>query len=138
MAAKTLKDISSKMRKLDICMMTTQSGSGALHSRPMSNNGDVEYDGNSYFFTYEGSQKIKDITVNPQINLAFNGPGQLYIAVLGKGKIIRSKAKMEEHWLKELEQWFSQGLDTPGVVMIHVKATHIHYWQGEEEGTVKM
>ncbi len=56
-----LKDISKKMSKLDICMMTTLSGSQMLTSRPMSNNGDVRYDGNSYFFSYENAEVIKEI-----------------------------------------------------------------------------
>ncbi|MEO8246422.1 MAG: pyridoxamine 5'-phosphate oxidase family protein [Chloroflexota bacterium] len=29
-------------------MMTTRADDGALHGRPMSNNGEVEYDGDSY------------------------------------------------------------------------------------------
>ena len=45
---------------------------------------------------------------------------------------------MEEHWLKELEQWFKDGLDTKGIVMIHVKAKRIKYWHNEDEGEVKV
>ena len=47
MADKTLKDIATKMAKLDIALLTTHTSRGQLSSRPMSNNGDVEYDGNS-------------------------------------------------------------------------------------------
>jgi len=65
------------MRQLDICMMVTQSKRGILNSRPMSNNGDVKYNGSSYFFTYEGSKKIKDIEANPQVNLNFEGKNDL-------------------------------------------------------------
>lgn len=138
MAKKTLKDISEKMKKLDICLMTTQSGRGTLSSRPMSNNGDVTYEGNSYFFTYDGSQKIKDITINPQVQLGFNGPKDLYLSVTGKAKLIRTRSRMEEHWRDDLNQWFKDGLDTPGIVLIHVQATRIRYWQQEEEGDVKV
>lgn len=138
MAKKELGEISSKMRKLDICMMTTQTGRGAMVSRPMSNNGDVAYDGNSYFFTYEASNKIKEITAHPQVQLSFNGPKGLYISVTGKATLIHARNKMEPHWLPELKQWFKDGLDTPGIVMIHVQAKLIKYWQGEEEGEVKI
>jgi general stress protein 26 len=55
----SLKKIADKMKNLDICMMTTQDGRNVYHSRPMSNNGKVEYDGNSYFFTYMKSTKVK-------------------------------------------------------------------------------
>ena len=135
---KNLDAVSKKMKKLDICMMTTQTKTGLLTSRPMSNNGDVEYNGNSYFFTYEGAKTVKDIAENPSVNLSFSGANDLYISIVGKAKLIRTKAKMEEHWLKELEQWFKDGLDTAGIVMIHVKANRIKYWQREDEGEVKI
>ncbi len=138
MAKKDLSDISSKMRKLDICMLTTQSGSGKLSSRPMSNNGDVEFDGNSYFFTFEKSQTVKDIKENEHVSLNFEGDNKLYISLSGKAKLIDNKEKLKEHWLDELKQWFPEGIDTAGLVMIHVKATHIKYWQNEDEGEVKL
>lgn len=134
MASKKINAISEIMRRLDICMLTTQTARGLLTSRPMSNNGDVEYDGNSYFFTYEDSRAVKDIEENPQVNLCFEGPGGLYISLTGKARIIRSRKKMEEHWLPELKEWFKEGIDTPGIVMIHVKGNRIKYWQKEKQG----
>ena len=138
MAAIKLGDISKRMRKLDICMLTTRTGRGLLTSRPMSNNGDVEYDGNSYFFSYENSNVVKDIKGNPQVNLGFEGRKHLYISVSGKARMISSKARMEEHWLPELKRWFEQGIDTPGIVMIHVKGNRIKYWQQEDQGEIKL
>ncbi len=138
MAKNNLSDVALKMRKLDICMLTTQKNNGELSSRPMSNNGDVEYDGNSYFFTFEESHAVKDITENPQVSLNFEGDKDLYIALSGKAKLITDKEKLKEHWLDELKQWFPQGTDTPGITMIHVKANRIKYWQNEDEGEVKI
>lgn len=138
MAKNNLKEISSKMRNLDICMFTTQTGRGLLTSRPMSNNGDVEYDGNSYFFTFDTSQTVKDIKVNPQVNLSFKGAKDLYITLTGKAKLVTNKEKLKEHWLDELKQWFPEGPDTPGIIMIHVKGNRIKYWQQEDEGEVKL
>jgi general stress protein 26 len=119
-------------------MMTTQTGRGTLNSRPMSNNGDVKYDGNSYFFTYEQSQKVKELTANPQVQLSFNGADDLYISVIGKAKLIRAKSRLAEHWQPSLAQWFKEGLETPGIVMIHVKAATIKYWQRNKEGVLKV
>src|SRR5215203_5822266 len=138
MATKKINEISKLMRKLDICMMTTQSSRGVLNSRPMSNNGDVSYKGESYFFTFEGSQKIKDIEVNSQVSLNFEGEKQLYISITGKAKIIRAKAAMEQHWMDSLSQWFSKGLDTPGIVMLHIKGTKLKYWQRNKQGEIKI
>ncbi|MEP6594561.1 MAG: pyridoxamine 5'-phosphate oxidase family protein [Ginsengibacter sp.] len=126
------------MRKLDICMMTTQTSDNALTSRPMSNNGDVEYDGNSYFFTYEESEVAKELKLNNNINLAFYGLDMLYISITGIGKLINDKEVLKKHWLDELNEWFEQGINTPGITMIHVKANRIKFWHKEDEGEVKL
>ena len=138
MATYSLATIARYMRKLDICMMVTQSKSGNLNSRPMSNNGDVKYSGHSYFFTYEGSKKIKDIESNSKISLNFEGKDGLYISVSGKAKLIRNKAVFAEHWVDSLGQWFPEGIDSPGMILIDVKGTEIHYWQKSKEGKIKL
>ena len=134
MPTKTLKDIATKMANLDIAMLTTHTSRGQLSSRPMSNNGDVEYDGNSYYFTFEGSRTVRDITENPHVSLGFEGPKRLYVSIVGTARLIRQKATMQQHWLPELKQWFKDGLDTPGIVLVRVEAQRIKYWQDEDEG----
>lgn len=138
MATLSLTGVARHMRKLDICMMITQSGRGVLNSRPMSNNGDVTYKGDSYFFTYEGSQKVKDITANPQVSLNFEGAKEMYISIAGKAKLIRTRAQMEEHWMDSLKQWFKDGLDTEGIVLVHVKGSILKYWQKNKQGEIKI
>ncbi|MBA3648413.1 MAG: pyridoxamine 5'-phosphate oxidase family protein [Chitinophagales bacterium] len=138
MAEKTLNDISEIVSDMDICMLSSIS-KGEIISRPMSNNGDVEYDGNSYFFTSEETEIARDISTNPQVNLAFSDTdNQVYISVSGIAKLVSDKSKMEEHWVDELEQWFEDGIDTPGIVMIHVDAKKIKYWDNDKEGEVKL
>jgi general stress protein 26 len=138
MAKISLKALSLKMKALDICMLTTQTTRGHLSSRPMSNNGDVEYDGNSYFFTFEQSRTAKDIREFPQVTLSFNGADDLYISLTGKARLLTRKSLMEEHWLDELKQWFPKGLDTPGIVLIHVKASRVKFWEGKKNGEVRL
>lgn len=138
MSELSLKDVSIKMRKLDICMMATHAASGVITNRPMSNNGDVEYDGNSYFYSYEGSEVVKDLKVNSTINLSFQGDDKLYISITGKGELIKDKNVLKEHWVDSLNNWFKDGVDTPGIIMIHVKAEKIKFWHKEESGEVKL
>ena len=137
MAEKTLKDVAEIMKELDICMLITTTSNGMLASRPMSNNRQVEYDGNSHFFTWEGSRMVSDIEMDNGVNLSFQGGQAIFISITGKADVTRSREKMEEHWVEELEGWFEEGLDTPGLAMISVAAKQIKYWQGEEEGEVK-
>ena len=138
MATLSLATVTKLMKDLDICMMVTQSKRGSLNSRPMSNNRDVKYKGDSYFFTYGDTRKVKDIEANPQVSLNFEGKKDLFISVSGKAKLIRSKARFAEHWVKSLDQWFPQGIDTPGMVLIHVKGNALHYWQREKEGKISL
>lgn len=129
-----MKDIAEKMAKLDICMFNTSGLGGALDARPMSNNGDVEYDGNSWFFTWHDSGVAEQVEANNQVSLNFNGEGGLFITISGTASIVKDKEKMREHWVDSLNQWFEDGIDTEGVVMIHVTARHIRYWRNEEMG----
>lgn len=138
MAVKTLPDISKDMSAIDLCMLTTKTSRGMLMARPMSNNGDVEYDGNSYFFSYKKSGTVREIIKDPAVGLNFAGKDGLFIHVSGKARVISSKQVMAGHWVPSLNQWFKEGIDTPGVVMIVVKAGKIKYWQKMDEGTIKL
>ena len=55
-----------------------------------------------------------------------------------QAELIQDKAAFREHWVPDLERWFGQGVDTPGLVLIKVRANRIHYWAGEDEGEVPL
>jgi general stress protein 26 len=135
MAELTLEDLSKKMRKIDFAMLSTHTEGDQIASRPMSNNGEVEYKGDSYYFTWEQSRTVRDIETNPKVSLSFqNNKKPLMIAVEGQAELIRDKAAFSEHWSKDLDRWFDDGLDTEGLVMIKVHAQRIHYWDGKDQG----
>lgn len=138
MATLSLTTLAKQMKQLDICMMTTHGGRGNLNSRPMSNNRDVTYKGDSYFFTYEKTGKIKDLETNPAVCLNFEGKDGLYMSVAGKAKLLRNKTLFEAHWQDSLNQWFPDGPETKGIVLIHVKGTTMRYWQREKEGKIAL
>jgi general stress protein 26 len=110
----------------------------------MSNNRDVEYKGESHYFTWGTSQLIRDIERDPHVSLVFQGkksvlgkPG-IYINVEGTAKVVRSKSAFHEHWNPDLDRWFPEGIDTNGLVMISVQARRVDYWEGREEGQIKV
>lgn len=141
---KSLADLSEKMRDIDFAMLSTHTESGAIAARPMSNNREVDYDGDSYYFTWDQSRMVEDIDRDPQVGLSFLGKSGLlgmrpfFVAVEGRADLIRDKAKFADHWTKDLDRWFEQGIDTPGVVMIKVRAERVHYWDGEDEGELSL
>jgi general stress protein 26 len=138
----TMKDLAKAMGKIDFAMLTTRTDSGQLATRPMSNNGDVEYDGDSFYFSWESARTVSDIAADSQVALSFQGSGgllgkpPLFVAVEGTGRIVRDKAAFADHWTPDLERWFPEGTETDGIVMIQVHADRIHYWDGSAEGDV--
>lgn len=144
---KTLADISEAMKDIDFCMLLSRAEDGSIGGRPMSNNREIDYGGTSWFFTYEQHRSVADIERDRSVGLSYHGkaglkglvgaPG-MFIHVEGEARLVRDKSRFAEHWQKNLDRWFPQGIDTPGVVMIEVEARRIHYWDGMEEGEVRL
>ncbi len=61
-----------------------------------------------------------------------------FVAVEGEAELIREKSRFAEHWTKDLDRWFEQGPDTPGVAMIRVRAGRVRYWNGTDEGEINL
>jgi general stress protein 26 len=140
----SLPELAKRMKDIDYAMLITTTADGALAGRPMSNNGDVEYQGTSYFFCHEHAHSIREIEGNANVALSFAGgrgllnTRPLFIAVEGRANLIRDREAFIAHWRKDLDAWFEQGIDTPGLVLIEVRATRLHYWHGKEEGEIPL
>lgn len=142
---KSLADIAEAMKDIDFCMLVTHAPDGSLGGRPMSNNREVAYEGTSWFFTLDDSQMVQDIASDRAVGVTYQGkaglkgllgaPG-MFIHVNGDARLIRDKAAFAAHWNSDLDSWFEQGVDTPGLVLIEVAANRIHFWDGHDEGEV--
>jgi general stress protein 26 len=130
-----LESVARLLAKLDICILTTRASSGELHGRPMSNNGEVEYDGDSWFFAFGDSRKVTEIEGDPHVQLAFiDTPNGTWINVEGEAEIVRDDVdRKRQLWLEDLERWFPEGPEDPNVVLIKVRARHIDAWAGEQD-----
>lgn len=122
--------IARLLAELDICMLTSRAADGALHGRPMSNNGDVEYDGDSWFFAPADGRMVMEIEADPRVELAFiDSPNATWINLEGEATIVRDDDERKRTlWQEDLERWFPNGPDDPGVVLIKVHARHIDAW----------
>ena len=138
----SLSELSEKMRNIDFCILSTREERGGVSSRPMSNNGDVEYDGDSWFFSFEDTRKVAAIRRDPRVSVSLSaapsllGKPGIFIAIEGEASVIRDRQAFEEHWVKDLDRWFEDGVDTPGLVLIKVHADRIEYWDSEENEVV--
>ncbi len=140
--AKTLEQLAEMMKDVDFAMLSTHSEGGTIAARPMSNNREVEYDGDNWFFACEDTRLIADLQANAQVGLGFQAKGGLlgmkpvFVHVEGVAELIRDKAQFEAHWTRGLSLWFKQGVDTPGLVLIRVRGVRAHYWDGEDQGEI--
>jgi general stress protein 26 len=147
MTGKTVWDtarLAEKMRDLDFCVLSTKAANGAIAGRPMSNNRDVAFDGNTWLFADESAHLVGEIEADAEVGLAYQGKAgmlglrPLFITIEGKATLIRDRAAFAEHWTKDLERWWPEGIDAPGLVLVRVSATRAHYWDGEDEGEVRL
>ena len=141
---KSIQQVSDMMQEIDFCMLVSRAQDGSLAGRPMSNNQQVGYEGTSYYFTSDDTRMVDDVKRDASIGLTYRTPSGpdgkpgTFIHVEAEAKLIRDKDVFEQHWVEDLERWFQQGVDTPGLVLIEARAKRIHYWAGEDEGEVQL
>jgi general stress protein 26 len=140
MMTKTLPDLAKRMRDIDFAMLATHTDGGAIAARPMSNNRQVEYDGDSWFFADGNTRMVADIERTSDVSLTYQGTAGLlgmrpfFIAIEGHARLVRDKTLFAAHWTSGLERWWPQGIETPDLVLIQVTGERAHYWDGEDEG----
>ena len=134
---KNMSRVKELMKDIDFCILTSRGERGLLHSRPMSNNRNVEYEGDNYFFTYSDKDVCREIEKDPAVSVSFSLTDEMiFISVGGKAELVHDKEVMKKYWEDELERYFPKGLDEEGIVLIKVKAELITLWEGEEESTI--
>ena len=125
-AQKKLRELA---KNINIAMLTTIDGDGTPHSRPMSTNGEVEFDGDIWFFTYGSSHKVHEIERKPMVNVSFSDPRtQTYVSFSGTAELVTDKDKIKELFKPVLRAWFPKGTDEPDIALIKVSATKAEYW----------
>ena len=124
-----LEKLRELVKDIDFCMLTTVDESGNLHSRPMSSNGDIDADGDIWFFTSASSHKVTEIDKLPKVNVSFADPdNQRYVSVSGSAQLVRDRAKIDELWRPEFKIWFPEGKDDPEVALLRVRLEKAEFW----------
>lgn len=124
-----VKKLREMIKEMDIGMLTTTDEDGTLRSRPMSTNGEIEFDGDLWFFTYGNSHKVLEVKHDPQVNVSFSSPeNQRYVSMSGTAQLVRDKKKIEELWKPELKAWFPKGTDEPDIALLKVNVHKAEYW----------
>ncbi len=127
--AESLQKLREMVKAIDFCMLTTIDENGDLHSRPMSANGDIDPNGNLWFFTGSSSHKVREIEKTSKVNVSFADPdNQQYISLTGLAELVRDRKKIEELWKPEFKMWFPEGKDDPEVSLLRIRIEKAEYW----------
>ncbi|MFG2055771.1 pyridoxamine 5'-phosphate oxidase family protein [Micromonospora sp. NPDC048930] len=121
-AADARRRVTELIRDARVCLLTTTAVDGRLVSRPMALQA-AEFDGDLWFFAYADSAKIRQIRVNPQVNVGFSDQrGNAWVSVAGTAQEGWDRARAEWLWHPLLRTWFPDGPDTPGITLLKVHA----------------
>jgi len=120
-----------------ICMFTTMTPDGRHVSRPMALQ-EVEFDGDLWFFAYQDSPKVAEIAAHPQVNVAFTTKSNAWVSVSGPAEVVPGRGRAEQLWNPLLKAWFPDGLDTPGLRLIRVRAESAEYWDAPHGRVVEL
>ena len=134
-----ISTIAEHLRKIDTCMLATRGTDGELQARPMSNNGQVDWDGSSRFFAPADGRLVAEISRDPSDVTTYRAEDRFaWVALSGRAVIVADEDEKRRHWLSELEHWFPEGPDDPNVALIRVEATFARWWTEGGDGVADL
>ncbi len=139
--AAAIAKIADMMADIDFCMLTTQmlDGEGGLRARPMSNNGEVEFDGEVWFFSGVDTRKIEEIEADSNVQISYaDTENFVFISMAGQAEVVTDVRKKKELWMDELSHWFEDGPESEDVVLIKVTPSVVEYWSGDGDGEISL
>lgn len=86
----TRKDVAKAVRDMDLCFMSTHGADGTISSRPMSNNAQVDWDGDNWFFSHGDTRKVRELEADPAVTLDFQSRDS-WITLQGKAELHRER-----------------------------------------------
>lgn len=134
-----IPEIAERLKAIDTCMLATHGDDGELHARPMSNNGQVEWDGSSWFFAPADGRLVAEIRRDPTAVATYRAEDRFaWVALSGRAELVDDVDAKRRNWLPELERWFPNGPDDPNVALIRVDATGAQWWTDGGDGAASL
>lgn len=125
-----LRELHALIKDVRIAMFTTTNAEGRLVSRPLGTQ-EVEFDGDLWFATGAGSDKVAEIAANPQVNVAYANPTKnTYVSMSGTASVVHDRARIDALWSPAMQLYFPDGKDDPDLRLIRVQAESAEYWDG--------
>lgn len=125
-AVEKIKEIVDQAPNCFFC--TSGAANGSSHARPM-NVRQVDAEGNLWFLSASDSHKNQEISLDPAVELYFQGSQHSDFAQLsGRAIISTDRTKIEELWEPLIKTWFTGGVDDPRITVIKVEPSVGYYW----------
>ena len=103
-----LEKFYSLIDEIKVAMMTTRRADGHLESRAMANQKRAS-GADLWFVTAAGSAKLRDISGDPHVNLAYFNEGSYeWVSASGIATLSRDRAKIRELYEPDWKAWFGQ------------------------------
>ncbi|AEB46483.1 MULTISPECIES: pyridoxamine 5'-phosphate oxidase family protein [Micromonospora] len=121
--------ITELIRAAGSCTLTTISLDGRLVGRPMLLQR-AAFDGELWFFGYARSATVRQLRVNPEVEVSFADPeDQVLVSLSGTARDDHDPTRAAQLWRPELATWFPDGPATPGLMLIAVHVTAARCWE---------
>jgi general stress protein 26 len=121
-----LDHVRSIMKDTRIATLTTRTADGSLTSRPMAVQ-DTEFDGDAWFLMDSDSDLAREVTADPQVNVAYAGKSS-WLSLSGRAEKVTDQARKSDLWNDFVEAWFPDGEHDDGVVLLKVTGESAQYW----------
>lgn len=121
-----VRKVADLMEGVKIGMLANRNGSGQIVSRPMALQ-QVGFIGDLWFFTYEDSEKVRELQAEPDCNVGFSGKNT-WVSLSGRAELVDDDQKARELWQPVLKAWFPQEVETPGLRLLKIHAQSAEYW----------
>lgn len=130
--AEAVQKIRELAGKNDTCFFGTYLlTDNRLSVRPMAVQ-ETDEEGNFWFLSPDDSHKNKEVEINPQVHLLFQGSAHSdFLSVHGVATVSRDKQRIKELWKPILKTWFTEGIDDPRITVIKVETRDGYYWDNK-------
>ncbi len=127
------------VKKASTCFFCTKINTHeSFSTRPMSVQ-KIDDEGNLWFLSAIDSNKNAELTVDPSVQLLFQGSDYSdFLNIYGTTEITQDKAIIKELWQPIVKTWFTEGVDDPRITVIKVIPTNGCYWDTKHNMAVGM
>lgn len=126
------RHLNDLLKKFSTAMMITRSGDRSIHGRPMSI-AEIGEDGELYFASSLDSGKLRDIELDPEVTLIFQGDS-VFISLQGTAHLSTDPELIDRLWSEAWRVWFPEGKNDPSLVILKIDPEDAEYWDNSGGG----